>query len=74
MVQENTVWGRSVAAAEVAMKDANAFCARQGKTAVMRSEQLESVPTGGAALIVFVCASPGEPQYAPPQLQPTEGK
>ena len=72
MVQENTVWGRSVAAAEVAMKDAIAFCGRQGKTAIMRSEQIEPTPTGGAALVVFVCASPGDPEYGPPNLQPSE--
>jgi hypothetical protein len=46
-----------------AIKDANAFCGRQGKTAI--------IPPHGP--IIFKCASPGDPGYESPN-QPTEGK
>ena len=72
MVQRRVTWTQGFAAAAAAMKDANAYCGKQGKTAIMQSEQTSSDPTGygGNAQIIFICASPGDPQYRPPNLQP----
>ena len=72
MVQRRTTWAQGFAAAAEAMKDANAFCARQSKTAIMQSEQTSSTATGygGNAQIFFICASPGDPEYTQPVITP----
>jgi len=76
MVQRRATWAQGYAAAGEAMKDANAFCEKQGKTAIMQSEQTSSTATGygGNAQIFFICASPGDPGYAQPVIVPTELK
>ena len=69
MVSKSTFMVQASSDAE-AIKDANAFCGRQGKTAIINP----SVGRGSLARgeFIFMCASPGEPGIEPPN-QPTEG-
>jgi hypothetical protein len=65
-----------------AKKDAIAFCAKRGKTAMISSnrafregEDLSfTLMSHDKGEITFICTSPGDPGYVPPNTQPTQEK
>ncbi len=59
-----------VGAIQNAIQDANEFCAKQGKGAVITSTQATPMGAGGNAMVNFVCLDKNDPAYQRPNLQP----
>ncbi len=57
------------------MQSANAFCAKQGKVAIIRTSSGATNPFGydNGNDMVFSCVSPDDPEYTRPNLRPDNG-